>query len=460
VAAWLATGLALARPARAVDVEVPPERSRVEAVGEALRAEVERALASCPGGAVVVRVESALEGTERAHALVGRLLDPTVRALASMELDGRPRWPVAHRASFASEPGDVARQAGRLGYDVLVDVHIAVIGNFLEVRGATWTTASATRHAELAVRSRLDAELRRSVGRLPRVTADTLVARATELPGRGYLALRAHDLDGDGRTELVAVTGAGVSVHRLGEARVGVRLEEVGRAPYPADVPPASVRRRRPLATTIAVDGAVIVRTTEHGAPVRVALVDGRVTLSRASGPCADGSYPLEGGCASLAPGRDHFEERLEGPSGVEAPPAAPSPFYVHATRRLRGPDGRVLRYEAVVTPLGRLALRVDERSVAAVGYGTALAMADLDDDGAVELLTSAASPAGAGDRLALLRASARGGLRVVWRSEPIEGSVWIADRGDLDSDGLEELLAVEEPPDPQRGAARLWIVR
>ncbi len=447
----LATLFALAAPARAVDVDVPPERSRVDAIAEALRAEVERALGDCPGGALVVRVESELGDADRVNALVQALVGPTTAALAS---PADARWPTAHQASFASPPEEIAQYAGRLGYDVLVALELRVLGHYLEIRGATWTTADRARRGELSVRSRLDAELRQALGPLPRVTADTLVARTTELPGRGYWAVRAHDLDGDGRTELVAVSRDGVAVLRLGASRVGVRLVEVGRAPFPPDLPRAAERSRRPLATAIATPEGVVVRASEHAAPVRVTLSGERVRVTRASGPCGDEAYPLDGSCASRVTGRDHFGERLAGGERALAP------FYARAVRRIRSADGQVLAYEAVVTPLGRLALRAGGRAVGAVGYGTALAMADLDDDGAVELLTSAASPAGAGDRLSLLRALPRGALLVVWRSEAIAGPIWIAERGDLDGDGLEELFAVEEPPDPRSGTARLWIVR
>src|SRR5690606_31705365 len=97
------------------------------------------------------------------------------------------------------------------------------------------------------------------------------------------------------------------------------------------------------------------------------------------------------------------------------------------------------------------------DHSAGSIYHGTALAIADLDLDGAAELLASRAAPEGSGDQLMLLRAQPRGTLRVVWRSEAIPGSVWLATAGDIDGDGLAELLAIEEPAS---GRATLWIVR
>ncbi len=448
--------LSTASSARAtITIEVPPERPRSEALAEALRDQLLAALAECPPGALVVRVSTSLPGeAPRPHALIEALLAPTMSALGASE-----RWPGAHLASFATGDGAAAR-AGRLGYDVLADVSVRAVGNFLAIEGSTWTTSPPAQRGTFALRTRIDAELRAYLGGLERVSEETIVARTAELPGRGYVAMAAADLDGDGSTELALVDEGSVSIVRLGASRFGVRVVEVARAPLPTDVPLAASPTRRPLATATRIDGAIVARASVLAAPITVALEGGSIALARARGPCPDAAFPIEGGCAELVPGRDFFDDDItraspEGPSSFQTP----GTFYVRAARTLRTRDGQVVAYEAIVTPHGRLAVRVGERSVGDVGYGTALAIADLDDDGSAELLASGASAAGAGDQLTMLRALPRGALHVVWRSEPIEGSVWIASAADLDGDGLEELLAIEEPTDA-RGAARLWIVR
>lgn len=458
LAAALALSTALAAaPARATTlVEVPPERSRTQAIAEALRDELARALVDHPSGAIVVRVRAELGEAPRGHALITALVAP---ALAALEAEPQ-RFPLAHLASFDPGGEEPATRAGRLGYASLVDVSVRSLGNFLHVDASVWTTEPATQRAGFALRSRVDAELRAYLGGLERVSEQTIVARVADLPGRGYLAMAAADLDGDGRTELALIGADAVSIVRLGASRVGVRLVQVARAHFGPEVPAAPFPTRRALATAVARDRAVVARVAGRAAPLTVSLEGARASVSRASGPCPDGAFPIDAGCAELSPGRDFFDDDITRPTPAgPAPHQTPGTFYVHASRTLRTREGQVVSYEAIVTPHGRLAVRAGERSVGAVGYGTALAMADLDDDGAAELLTSGAQAAGAGDQLTLLRVLPRGALHVVWRSEPLAGPVWIAGHGDLDGDGLEELLAIEEPLDP-RGVARLWIVR
>ena len=453
--AGLAASLTLlffASPARAtVVVEVSPSEARIEAVAAALRAEVDRALESAAAGSLVVRVRSELpDAAPDPHALIEALVRPTAAGLAG-------RFEVVHVAAFAGEGQECANAAARLGYRMLVDVSIRAVGNFLRIEGAVWTTDPAARHGELDVRSRLDAEVRRYLGAAPRVTADTVVARTLELPGRGYLALSALDLDRDGRTELVVLHERSISVLRLGAVRGAVRLVEVARAEIPSDVPLSPSPPRRPLATSIELDGAVIVRASRLAAPLRVELAGDALAITRADGPCADDEFPIDRGCARLSDGRDFFDETIVPFAEEGTPHVAAAPWYAHAARRLRTPEGTTLDYEAMVNTQGRLALRVEGRPNSRIGFGTALAMTDLDDDGTAELLAS--GPTAAGDQLTLLRALPRGALNVVWRSEPIEGSIWIAESGDLDGDGAMELFAIEEPAGPA-GNARLWVVR
>jgi hypothetical protein len=178
----------------------------------------------------------------------------------------------------------------------------------------------------------------------------------------------------------------------------------------------------------------------------------------------------MPGGCAHLVTGRDFFDPTLTHHAASVA--EAPAHFYAYAWARYESREGGRADFEAIVLPSGRVSVRVraevaregaapeiEERAAAMLGYGTALAMGDLDLDGSAELLVSHASPAGAGDQLSLLRVLPRGTLRVMWRSERLPGSVWIAAAGDSDGDGAHELLAIEEPADG-RGRAALWLVR
>ncbi|HJL18178.1 MAG TPA: hypothetical protein RMH99_21115 [Sandaracinaceae bacterium LLY-WYZ-13_1] len=466
---WLVMALVLAWPAAARGQE------RADGFAHLRAALIEHAAQAVADreGRLFVRVRAQLpDGAPRPRALVVDLVRPTVDALTR-----EPRFERVHLGVFAGEGAEAAARARRLGYDALLDLELHLVGGDLRVEALAWGTppsddgAPAT-PARFELAQALDVALRRYVGFPPRVSAETVVARAARMPSRGYLALAVHDLDRDGRTEIVAVHPDGAQVLRLGAARVGVRLEEVGRAPWP-DLPRDPSPPPRALATAMAHGDAVVTRLGDHAAASRVRLVGTRVVVDRAPGPCPDDRFPTTGGCAQIVNGRDFFDEVLIRPGAEDGDLEAAAHFYSFAGRALPTRGGDETWYEALVTPHGRLSMHVrhtsrpdegeptvHERSVGAVGYGTALAMTDLDVDGTAELLTSHAAPAGAGDQLSLLRAHPRGALHVVWRSEAMEGSVWVAAAGDVDGDGLDELVAIEEPADPSRGRARLWIVR
>ncbi len=269
--------------------------------------------------------------------------------------------------------------------------------------------------------------------------------------------MAAANLDGDETTELVLFTARSVSIVRLGATRVGVRIEEIARAPLPESIPTAASPTRRPLATAVIHDAGVVARLSGLAAPVRVTLANGSIEVAPASGPCPARAFPFDAGCAELIHGRDFFDDVIDPPDAT--PFHTPGTFYAHAWQRVRNADASAHEYEAVVTPNGRLAVRMDQRTAGALGYGTALAMTDLDEDGSAEILVSSSAADGQGDRLSLLRALPRGALHVLWRSSETEGSIWIARDADLDGDGLAELLAIEEP-ETATGRARLWIVR
>lgn len=460
----------IAATALAIALAVPAgglaqEASGAVSLAEQLRAHTVHAVSEERGRLVIrPRVDLPADAT-RPRALVSDLLAPTVAALAE---DGS--FDAVHVALFSGEGEGAAAVARRLGYDVVVDLELRLVGPELRIEARGYATDRPAAPSGFELARRLDPSLRRYVGFPPRVTEETVVARTARMPSRGYLALAAHDLDGDGRTEIVAVHPDGAQVFRLGAGRVGLRLDEIGRAPWP-DAARSPSPPPRPLATAVAVEQAVVARLADVVAPFRVRLIGTRVVVDRADAPCPEDRFPVIGGCAARVEGRDFFDQVLTRGDAPEH--TAAGHFYAFAERAFATREDEPARFEALVTPGGRLALRVrhvprggdpeavgeGERSVGAVGYGTALAMADVDVDGSAELLTSHAAPAGAGDQLSMLRALPRGALHVVWRSEAVEGSVWVAAAGDVDGDGLEELLAIEEPASDE-GTARLWIVR
>jgi len=446
--------LALCAPAAAQD--------GVQSAAEGLRDAVVEACADLPRGPVAIRVSTELgDDAPDPAGLAAAVVEPT---LAALRADAR--FAPVHRAGFGRDGVPPSELAARLGYATLVDVRLRRDGAELAVEGAVHTTADGARVATLAHRVPLDLALRRHVGFPPLLADDAITARSVRLPGNHYVAFAVGDLDGDGRPELVAARRGEAHVLRL----AGRRVQIVGRAPFPADTPRAASPRRRSVATARFVNRRVVIRISDYAAPLVVRLVEGRPVAEVSSGPCADERFPVQGGCAALVAGRDFFDEEL---SSREGPwDEATAHFYAYAFGSYPGRDGATTAFEAVVSTRGRLALRmrrsapredgdpeITERSVGAVGYGTALAMGDLDLDGTAELLTSHAAPAGGGDQLTLLRALPRGAVRVMWRGDAVGGSIWLATAADADGDGRPEMLAIEEPA-AGRGRAALWIVR
>lgn len=491
----LATGHAVAQPAAPETVGASADRSSVDAIAHSVSSQCTRGLATASGDVAIVGRAELPPAAPRADALLDAILGPLTAELRSetrfIRVDRVTPQSVAGTSSSAAPtprpavtPDDTTSTATparadseadvrallERGYEAVVTLTVTTRGNFLVVEGTVtgvgprpWRELLVRRPARLAsvfTRTRLDVQLRQYVGALPRLTEATVATRSLALPARGYLAAVTADLERDGRTELVLVTSAGVDVLRLGASRAGTpRVEPVASAAWPAsDAPPT--RARRLVATAIdAHDGTVLVRISESSTTFRVEATESRMTIAAAPSACDADTFPVDGACAAVVAGRDFFGRRLRGNGGAAAR-TAPASFYARSARQIRQPDGGALGVEAVVTPSGRLAVRTAARTTGMPGCGAALAMSDVDDDGQPELICSAATAVGEGDRLQILRLRASTGLTTVWRGPPLPGSVFVATSGDLDDDGLEELLAIEEPAPGATGGARLWVAR
>ncbi|MCA9604543.1 MAG: hypothetical protein KC619_03040 [Myxococcales bacterium] len=413
-----------------------------------------------PGG-LAVRVTRELDGAPDADGLATVLVTPSLEALGADE-----RFTRVHLAGFGRDGASPARVAGNLGYAGLLDLILRREGESLVIAGEAFRTADEASVGTFVHRVPLDASLRRYLGFPPLLADDAVTARRIAIPGNGYVALAVGDLDGDGRAEIVASRPGEVHVFRLD----GRRLRIVGRAPILPSTPRSPSPPRR-IVGTARIDGdAVHLRISEHAVGLTLRLVDGVPRVAVEAGPCEADRFPMMGGCAQLVTGRDFFDPELTHPAAPD--PEAPAHFYTYAYARYEARDGSPASYEAIVMPSGRLSIRtrverpregrapeIVERGSAAVGYGTALAMSDLDLDGTAELLVSHGVVAGSGDQISLLRVLPRGTLRVMWRSEPMGGSVWLASAGDVDGDGATELVAIEEPANGH-GRATLWLVR
>jgi len=463
LAPWLAVVLLV--PATAAAQQGSPGGS-VGELAERVRA---RVVAAVPGegrDVALAVVPSLPEEAPRAEALADAL---AASVLAALRTSGDHR--AVDRLSATASPEGAAREAVRRGYDAFVHIALSARRGRLLVEGAVFRASrggwvevfvpAPERIVDFSLRATLDAQLGSYVGTLPPVGEEDVVARRLVVPGRGYVALGALDVNGDGADELVLARPDWVDVLRVATRDGRLRGELLGSAEVP-ELPARPSRVRRPVGTAVRRGDAVVVRTSEHARPfeVRVSTGDATEVLVRGvDGPCAEG-FPSSDACAVLVDGRDYFHSDLRPMGEGGAPPPAPAGFYTRVSRRLRQADGTLVPVEAVVTPRGRMGGRVGASRGGAVGYGAALALPDLEQDGTAELLASGADRPGETDRLHLLRARADGTLIAVWSSEEIEGWVMVAGAADLDGDGREELVAIAEPPPGVRRPARLWVVR
>ncbi len=255
--------------------------------------------------------------------------------------------------------------------------------------------------------------------------------------GAAVLAVAVGDLDGDGKAELVALTERAVVV--LSPARRG--LVERARIAVPAE--PASMRPRDPVgALAIAPGdhgGEIWARSSAVGRGARYRLVDDAL---REVAPVA--GFPFCAGHEDeLVPGRNY----AAGPVGA--------PFLARRCRDdVADGHGRPLHVEATVAVDGTLTVVVAtrcpagasdcpaDRTVAIAGAGVGFEIDDVDRDGRLEVITSAAGAPGDAD-LVLVRQL--GPIGLVGKSlfrRSFSGGIAAIGSGDVDGDGDRDVFA------------------
>lgn len=301
-------------------------------------------------------------------------------------------------------------------------------------------------HADaLAVWRRVQAAVERAVvERAPRPPVPVKVTwrerriGALDL-GAALLAMAVADVDRDGRAELVALTTHEVIVLAVGASG----LRQVGRAGVGGA--PAAQRPRDPVGALVIEAGAtetvVWARSSEAADAVRLAWrgKGGLVEIGRAA------AYPL---CrdlsADLVKGRNYFgaAQAVWAPGAM--PMELPAEFFGAVCRDdLVDAAGRPLAVAAVVG-VDR-ALRVVCRGAAGAcdgierqvdGAGVATAIADVDNDGHPEVLSTRGGAPGDRDRVTVLGRDGK-----VFARDFQAGVVGLA-AGDVDGDGDRDVVA------------------
>jgi hypothetical protein len=264
------------------------------------------------------------------------------------------------------------------------------------------------------------------------------------IPGR-VLALAAGDAGGG--TAVLAVTATeALLLGPSGEVLARRALDPAGRRPV------------RALAATAAVGdlGAGRLGWAIAGAPRgEIALRRGGV-LEIVAAPSAAPLCAGEGAAlfGAFAPGKGVLLDAL---SRAADPPAAP-----RSPRELFGvaaaPHGGPIAFAALATDQ-RLELLGPDLSRAAPPLdrvGAGFALADLDGDGAAEVVASAAEP-GAPDRIRVVAPLASTPL--VFESSPVEGALLAGAAADLTGDGIDDALLAAVAGGPDGGATDLLLV-
>ncbi len=263
--------------------------------------------------------------------------------------------------------------------------------------------------------------------------------------GAPLLAVAAADLDRDGRAELAALTTREVVILSVR----GKAVTEKGRAALGGE--PAPLRPRDPigaLEVDAAADGgaALIARSSERADAVRLVWRHNRlVELDRQPG------FPLCTGSIELMPGRNYFTGAGAQVGGDRLLAPLPVGFFSALCRdRIVDARGGLIAVAGFVDLDRVLHVRCrtasgGECSAGTVkgrdydGVGVAAEIADIDNDGVPEVLTTRGGAPGDRDRVSIYSVKA-GKVEKVYSKDFHAGVVGLA-AGDLDGDGDRDVI-------------------
>ncbi|HKE13967.1 MAG TPA: VCBS repeat-containing protein [Kofleriaceae bacterium] len=263
--------------------------------------------------------------------------------------------------------------------------------------------------------------------------------------GAPLLAVAAVDVDGDGRSELAALTSRDLIL--LGPAGQGMR--ELGRAALPGE--PAAIRPRDAVGTLVvdarAAPIEILARSSERAEAVALVWSGGVLRESRRLP-----GFPL---CpelrAELAPGRNYFEAATaRWDEGAVARTEPPATFFGAVCRAdLRDPTGRPMWVTAIVDTERVVRLRCaaaqgecppgPTQGGEYAGVGVAVEVADIDNDGRPEVLTTRGGAPGDRDRVSIYSRRGEQTSRI-YAKEFSAGVVGVV-ASDLDGDGDRDVL-------------------
>src|SRR5262249_29551619 len=220
---------------------------------------------------------------------------------------------------------------------------------------------------------------------------------------------------------------------------------------YPLAGASPTPRPRTPVGALVVTAGhEIVARSSEHEGGVALSLAG--TTLHDRGGPtgfpvCERGERVA---AAQLLP-RPHLFAR-DGVDGGVAAAALPARFLA---ARCAGPV--VATVDATGTL--RLARAGDKAAWGSLpGVGTAFALADLDDVGALELVAAGFRPPGAGDALGFYKIGADGTARPLRKPSPTTAGVVALAPRDFHGDRPIDVVAAIRTADP--GRSDLWLPR
>jgi hypothetical protein len=275
-----------------------------------------------------------------------------------------------------------------------------------------------------------------------------LVARSIErarTSGDDLLALACDDADGDGALELVWVGRRHVGIGRIRQRQLTPLFTRAWSELSPIAASPL----RQPLGGVAIDTGRFIdLGSSDRADGVRLdpALTPlaklGRRIPWPTSGCAALRDLALQGSIEACAPG-DTLDARITFPHALDALAGA------HVVER----DGRVREYRAArSSATGELFVRDDAgRSLTVPGAGAQLTVADLDQDGQPELVTTSDTLEASGDFVLVRTWQSNGQLFERWRV-PVPGGVQAVAACPSESDAARAVVVAA------RGA--LWVIR